>query len=95
MFAPPMSTASVAAAVAGMRVVPVIDLKGGMAVHAVRGERERYRPVRSVITDDAGDPVALARAFASELGLDELYVADLDAIGGEGEPQRGDRRAGA
>ena len=28
-----------------MRVVGVIDLKDGTAVHAVRGERERYRPV--------------------------------------------------
>jgi phosphoribosylformimino-5-aminoimidazole carboxamide ribotide isomerase len=67
-----------------MRVVPVIDLKDGAAVHAVRGERERYRPVRSVIAGDDGDPVSLARAFRSELGLDELYVADLDAIAGEG-----------
>jgi phosphoribosylformimino-5-aminoimidazole carboxamide ribotide isomerase len=72
----------VAAAVAGMRVVGVIDLKDGTAVHAVRGERERYRPVHSAIAADDGDPLALARAFRSELGLDELYVADLDAIGG-------------
>jgi phosphoribosylformimino-5-aminoimidazole carboxamide ribotide isomerase len=56
-----------------MRVVPVIDLKGGAAVHAVRGERERYRPV--------GDPLSLARAFRRE----ELYVADLDAITGTGD----------
>jgi phosphoribosylformimino-5-aminoimidazole carboxamide ribotide isomerase len=48
----------------------------------VRGERERYRPVRGVLGD--GDPPALARAFRSRLGLDELYVADLDAIGGGG-----------
>ncbi len=60
-----------------MRVVPVIDFKGGTAVHAVRGERERYRPVR-------GDPLSLARWFRAELGLDELYVADLDAITGAG-----------
>jgi HisA/HisF family protein len=65
-----MSTASVA----GVRVVGVIDLKAGAAVHAVRGERERYRPV--------GDPLSLARRFRDALGLDELYVADLDAIGG-------------
>jgi phosphoribosylformimino-5-aminoimidazole carboxamide ribotide isomerase len=65
-----------------MRVVPVIDLKDGTAVHAVRGERERYRPVHSVIAGEDGDPLVLARAFRSELGLDELYVADLDAIGG-------------
>jgi phosphoribosylformimino-5-aminoimidazole carboxamide ribotide isomerase len=59
-----------------MRVVPVIDLKGGTAVHAVRGERERYRAV--------GDPLSLARTFRDALGLDELYVADLDAIDGAG-----------
>lgn len=47
-----------------------------MAVHAVRGERERYRPV--------GDPLSLARRFRDRLGLDELYVADLDAITGTG-----------
>ena len=91
MFAPPMSIASVA----GMRVVGVIDLKDGTAVHAVRGERERYRPVRSVVTGDDGDPLALARAFRSELGLDELYVADLDAITGAGEQPRPIARAGA
>jgi phosphoribosylformimino-5-aminoimidazole carboxamide ribotide isomerase len=67
-----------------MRVVPVIDLKARTAVHAVRGQRERYRPVRSIIAGSDGDPLALARAFRSELGLDELYVADLDAIGGKG-----------
>ena len=55
-----------------MRVVGVIDLKDGTAVHAVRGERERYRPI--------GDALSLARRF----GLDELYVADLDAITGAG-----------
>jgi phosphoribosylformimino-5-aminoimidazole carboxamide ribotide isomerase len=54
-------------------VVGVIDLKAGAAVHAVRGERERYRPL--------GDPVAIARGF----GVEELYVADLDAITGAGE----------
>ena len=64
-----------------MRVVPVIDLKGGVAVHAVRGDRERYRPVRSRIADGT-DAVSLARAVRDRFGLDELYVADLDAITG-------------
>ena len=68
-----------------MRVVGVIDLKDGTAVHAVRGERERYRPVRGVMTGPDGDPVFLARAFRAELALDELYVADLDAISGGGD----------
>jgi phosphoribosylformimino-5-aminoimidazole carboxamide ribotide isomerase len=62
-----------------MRVIPVIDLKGGVAVHAVRGQRERYRPLRSELVAGS-DPLRVARAFREELGLEELYVADLDAI---------------
>jgi phosphoribosylformimino-5-aminoimidazole carboxamide ribotide isomerase len=64
-----------------MRVIPVIDLNGGVAVHAVRGDRERYRPLKSRIADGA-DPLDVARAVRDRLGLDELYVADLDAIAG-------------
>jgi phosphoribosylformimino-5-aminoimidazole carboxamide ribotide isomerase len=64
-----------------MRVIPVIDLKGAAAVHAVRGERERYRPLRSEIVAGS-DPVQVTRAVREALGLDELYVADLDAIAG-------------
>ena len=60
-----------------MRVVPVIDLQNGTAVHAVRGERERYRP--------RGEPLVIARWIRDTLGLDELYVADLDAIEGRGD----------
>ena len=64
-----------------MRVIPVIDLKGAAAVHAVRGDRERYRPLRSAIVAGS-DPVEVTRAVRDALGLDELYVADLDAIAG-------------
>jgi phosphoribosylformimino-5-aminoimidazole carboxamide ribotide isomerase len=64
-----------------MRVIPVIDLKAAVAVHAVRGERERYRPLRSEIVAGS-DPVEVTRAVRDALGLDELYVADLDAIAG-------------
>jgi phosphoribosylformimino-5-aminoimidazole carboxamide ribotide isomerase len=69
-----------------MRVIPVIDLKSGAAVHALRGERERYRPLRSEIVAGS-DPVQVARAVRNALGLGELYVADLDAIAG-GPAQR-------
>jgi phosphoribosylformimino-5-aminoimidazole carboxamide ribotide isomerase len=69
-----------------MRVIPVIDLKGAAAVHAVRGERQRYRPLRSAIADGP-DPVRITRAVRDTLGLAELYVADLDAIAG-GRPHR-------
>jgi phosphoribosylformimino-5-aminoimidazole carboxamide ribotide isomerase len=63
-------------------VIGVIDLQGGRAVHARGGQRHLYAPVDSVAgTTVAGDAVALAREYLA-LGAGELYVADLDAIGG-------------
>lgn len=64
-----------------MRVIPVLDLKDGCVVHAVAGRRDQYQPVRSVLVGSAA-PVEVAAAFRQQLGLEELYVADLDAIGG-------------
>jgi phosphoribosylformimino-5-aminoimidazole carboxamide ribotide isomerase len=61
------------------RVIPVLDVKDGLAVHAVAGQRSHYRPVQSLLHPSA-DPLELARAYRHLLGLDELYVADLDAI---------------
>jgi len=66
-----------------MRLIPVMDLRDGVVVHAVKGEREHYQPVESVLTDTA-EPLAVARAFREKLGLPELYIADLDAIQGRG-----------
>jgi phosphoribosylformimino-5-aminoimidazole carboxamide ribotide isomerase len=64
-----------------MRLIPVIDLIDGQAVHAVKGVRAQYRPVKSVLCRTS-DPVTVARAFRDRLRLDEIYVADLDAIRG-------------
>lgn len=64
-----------------MRIIPVLDLKGGQAVHAVAGDRAHYRPVRSVL-HPGPDALGLARAYRERLGVTELYLADLDAIGG-------------
>jgi phosphoribosylformimino-5-aminoimidazole carboxamide ribotide isomerase len=64
-----------------MRVIPVIDLRGGRAVHARGGARHDYRPVCSVLHHDA-DALGLATAYRDRLGLRELYLADLDAIAG-------------
>jgi len=66
-----------------MRIIPVIDLLGGQAVHAVKGERKNYRPIKSVLCDKP-DPVAIAVAFRDKLGLKEIYIADLDAIQSNG-----------
>lgn len=67
-----------------MQVIPVIDIMGGVAVHARRGERSAYRPIRSVLVQGA-DPLALARAYHDTLGSKAAYIADLDAIMGKGE----------
>jgi len=66
-----------------MRLIGVIDLAGGRAVHARGGHREAYAPVRSALLrpEEEGDPIALARAYL-RYPVPEIYVADLDAIGG-------------
>lgn len=65
-----------------MRVVPVLDLKGGIVVHARRGQRADYQPLRSKLADGC-DPVSLARALCAVGETSRLYVADLDALAGE------------
>lgn len=55
-----------------MRVIGVLDVRDGVAVHARGGVRERYETI--------GDPFELARTYLDECGVAELYVADLDAI---------------
>lgn len=61
-----------------MRIIPVMDIMGGKVVHAIAGERESYKPVKSILTSNPS-PSSVARAF-QKLGLEELYIADLDAI---------------
>jgi phosphoribosylformimino-5-aminoimidazole carboxamide ribotide isomerase len=66
-----------------MQIIPVLDLAGGIAVHAQAGDRSRYAPLESELTPgQVGDPLALLRAFHATLGIHECYVADLDAIQG-------------
>jgi phosphoribosylformimino-5-aminoimidazole carboxamide ribotide isomerase len=64
-----------------MRIIGVLDLAAGRAVHARAGVRERYAPVRQAGgTAIAGDALALAGVYVHRFNVDELYVADLDAI---------------
>lgn len=66
-----------------MRLIPVLDLRGGAAVHARGGDRSRYAPVASRLAPHAepGDAAAIAAAYA-RAGARTIYVADLDAIEG-------------
>ncbi len=64
-----------------MKIIPVIDILDGVVVHAVRGKRKEYQPLKSTLCDST-DPLNVASAFKA-CGFKELYVADLDAIMGK------------
>jgi len=65
-----------------LQIVPVLDLKGGIVVHARRGARAEYAPLRSPLVEGS-EPVAVARAVCAASRSSRLYVADLDALAGE------------
>jgi phosphoribosylformimino-5-aminoimidazole carboxamide ribotide isomerase len=60
----------------------VFDILNGAAVHALRGERSRYKPVASFSqVTDSSDPLQIL----DELRPARVYVADLDRIMGRGD----------
>jgi phosphoribosylformimino-5-aminoimidazole carboxamide ribotide isomerase len=62
-------------------LIGVLDLMGGHVVRAVGGRRDEYRPVESRLCSSS-KPLDVARAFRDAYGIEQLYVADLDAIRG-------------
>ncbi|MEM2129692.1 MAG: HisA/HisF-related TIM barrel protein [Candidatus Bathyarchaeia archaeon] len=63
-----------------VKVIPVIDILNGQVVHAIRGKRKEYQPLRSRICNST-NPLDVAATFKT-LGFNELYIADLEAITG-------------
>jgi phosphoribosylformimino-5-aminoimidazole carboxamide ribotide isomerase len=64
-----------------LRLIPVIDLKDGVAVHGIGGRRSLYQPAVSRLTSSSR-PNDVARALVQCYRPRELYLADLDAIAG-------------
>ena len=66
-----------------MKVLPVLDLRHGVCVRAVAGNRDAYQPVnmRGLASPT---PAHVGCWYRDQFGLSELYVADLSAIMGEG-----------
>lgn len=62
-----------------VRIIPVLDLMGGVVVRAVAGRRQEYRPITSRLVESS-DPAHVAARLLEASGAAELYVADLDAI---------------
>jgi phosphoribosylformimino-5-aminoimidazole carboxamide ribotide isomerase len=65
---------------AGFAVIPVIDLMGGLVVHARAGERDRYRPLEGSRVTSSADPLAVVEGLLGLHPFTALYIADLDAI---------------
>ena len=64
-----------------MKIIPVLDVLNGIAVHGIQGKRKNYQPLNSLLCASV-DPLKIAINFES-LGFDNLYLADLDAIMGK------------
>ncbi len=65
-----------------IEVIPVLDLMHSIAVSGKSGEREDYRPLKTVF-GDSFNPIEIALSLKRE-GARRLYVADLDAIEARG-----------
>jgi phosphoribosylformimino-5-aminoimidazole carboxamide ribotide isomerase len=67
----------------GFDLIPVIDLKDGMVVHAREGRRAEYAPIRSNLCKGA-DPETIMAALLRLRPFRTFYFADLDAIQHQG-----------
>jgi len=64
-------------------IIPVIDIMNRQVVRGIGGRRDEYRPIESLLTRSTA-PVEVARALVERFSPPALYIADLDAIRGEG-----------
>ncbi|MCQ8902603.1 MAG: HisA/HisF-related TIM barrel protein [Methanothrix sp.] len=65
-----------------MRCIFVMDIFNGEVVHAVRGERSRYRPISTFSrVVSTSDPIEIVDTLAPK----EVYIADLNRLSGSGD----------
>ena len=62
-----------------MQIIPVIDLKNGHVVHAVQGNRDLYRPIRSPLCQSAAINDVI-NAFLRLHPFNKIYIADINAL---------------
>ena len=62
-----------------MKVIPVIDLLNGVAVHAKKGDRATYQAIHSQLTPSS-QPLDIVAALFDVYPFQQLYIADLNAI---------------
>ena len=59
-------------------IIPVLDLKNGIAVSGKSGKRESYKPLKTVFHKSAS-PEGIGKSL-SDAGAVRIYIADLDSI---------------
>lgn len=64
-----------------MEIIPVIDVMAGQVVHALRGQRHAYQPIKSPLSPDPS-PVSVVRGLLQLGNFKTVYLADLDALMG-------------
>jgi phosphoribosylformimino-5-aminoimidazole carboxamide ribotide isomerase len=69
---------------ADLIIIPVLDLKHGAVVRARAGDRANYRPIESPLATDS-TPASVLRGLLGLAPFAIAYIADLDAIAGEGD----------
>jgi len=70
-----------------MLIIPVIDLSQGVVVHAICGKRKSYQPITSTISNNC-KPESILSAFFKLYPFKIIYIADLDAIQGNGNQSK-------
>lgn len=58
------------------RIIFVLDILNGSIVHAVKGERSKYKPIQGSMICDSSDPFGIISSVKPR----EIYIADLDHI---------------
>lgn len=70
-----------------MKIIPVIDLKNGSAVHAQEGKRDQYLPLETPFCQST-DIFRIIEALLRACQSDTVYIADLNAITLQGNHDR-------
>ena len=61
------------------RIIPVIDILNFRAVHAKKGERAKYKSLKSYLFQSS-NPIEIIQILKNRFGFNEFYIADLDSI---------------
>ena len=61
------------------KIIPVIDILNSKAVHAIKGERGNYKPLKSHIFEST-NPLDIIQILYNNYDFNDFYIADLDSI---------------